>query len=90
MKQALSGCAWDVRGPETEFAAAAAEAAARRRREKAEKRERKAAGALRRRRRRKGDREGFPRGGRVKAETGLAGAEGGVPAKKKKKKKAVE
>jgi hypothetical protein len=44
MKQALSGCAWDVRGPETEFAAAAAEAAARRRREKAEKRERKGGG----------------------------------------------
>ena len=30
MKQALSGCAWDVRGPEIEFAAAAAEVEAKR------------------------------------------------------------
>jgi hypothetical protein len=41
MKQALSGCAWDTRGPETEYAATAAEAAAKKRKDRAEKKEKK-------------------------------------------------
>ena len=92
MKQALSGCAWDVRGPETEFAAAAAEAAARRRREKAEKRERKAAGGAEEKKAKKKATEKASReeGKGKKLKRASAGAEGGVPAKKKKKKKAVE
>ena len=69
MKQALSGCAWDVRGPETEFAAAAAGG---RRRAGAGKRRRSASGrrrgALRRRRRRKRRPRRLPaRRGRVKS-----------------------
>jgi hypothetical protein len=92
MKQALSGCAWDVRGPETEFAAAAAEAAARRRREKAEKRERKAAGGAEEKKAKKKATEKASReeGKGKKLKRASAGAEGGVPSKKKKKKKAVE
>ena len=92
MKQALSGCAWDVRGPETEFAAAAAEAAARRRREKAEKRERRAsAGAAEKKAAKKkataeGSSDEKTRGKKAKRAT--AGyREDGDPAKKKKKKK---
>ena len=92
MKQALSGCAWDVRGPEAEFAAAAAEAAARRRREKAEKRERRAsAGAAEKKAAKKkataeGSSDEKTRGKKAKRAT--AGyREDGDPAKKKKKKK---
>jgi hypothetical protein len=86
MKQALSGCAWDVRGPETEFAAAAAEAAARRRREKAEKRERKAAVSVSTDLEKKADARLVKAKGK-KPKRASAGAEDGVPAKKKKKKK---
>ena len=86
MKQALSGCAWDVRGPETEFAAAAAEAAARRRREKAEKRERKAAVLVVTEAEKKADGRLVKAKGK-KPKRASAGAEDGVPAKKKKKKK---
>ena len=86
MKQALSGCAWDVRGPETEFAAAAAEAAARRRREKAEKRERRAAVSVQTDLEKKADARLVKAKGK-KPKRATAGAEDGVPAKKKKKKK---
>ena len=86
MKQALSGCAWDVRGPETEFAAAAAEAAARRRREKAEKRERRVAVSVQTDLEKKADGRLVKAKGK-KPKRASAGAEDGVPAKKKKKKK---
>jgi hypothetical protein len=89
MKQALSGCAWDVRGPETEFAAAAAEAAARRRREKAEKRERRAAVSVQTDLEKKADGRLVKAKGK-KPKRASAGAEDGVPAKKKKKKVSVD
>ena len=95
MKQALSGCAWDVRGPETEFAAAVAEAEKRERRGKAEKRERQtSAGAAEKKAKKKKSMKGAsddekPQRGKKAKRASADSREDGVPAKKKKKKKTV-
>lgn len=97
MKQALSGCAWDLRGPEGEFAAAAAEAAAKRRKEKAERAAKKtnASSEKKGKAKQKTSADGSETGEKkektknTKTKRSVADADDGEVVKKKKKKKVL-